>query len=284
MDIDTPLSSDPESNAETPTSRRRLLKSLVAGSTVITGSQVIPDKWITPLTQSVLLPAHAQASNLIILAGAASGTVGPGPHHPTKGLPEQVMDFIIEPAQGALTEAQCTALLGVCVTFTIIGGPFGQIIASLSGGLGVGNQTLDGPDGRTFSNLSAGDYLLSGLFGPAFAFGNGTFDGCAVLWNTAVGCGVTPTPSPSPSPTPTPSPDSHQDYNDPAGTLDDSPANNDGGDVDPSPPDPSPTPPSPDPTNVDDGSFGEDSAASLNNDGGDVDPTPDPTPVPTPTT
>ena len=42
--------------------RRALLKVLVAGSAVVTGFKALPESWSKPLTQSVMLPAHAQST------------------------------------------------------------------------------------------------------------------------------------------------------------------------------------------------------------------------------
>ena len=42
--------------------RRAVLKGIAAGSAVIGGSKALPEQWSKPLTDSVLLPAHAVVS------------------------------------------------------------------------------------------------------------------------------------------------------------------------------------------------------------------------------
>jgi len=52
------------SEKETPEvkDRRSLLKGLVAGSALITGTKALPDQWAKPLTNAVILPSHAQTT------------------------------------------------------------------------------------------------------------------------------------------------------------------------------------------------------------------------------
>ena len=42
--------------------RRALLKGIVAGSAVVGGSKALPEQWSKPLTDSVVLPSHAQTT------------------------------------------------------------------------------------------------------------------------------------------------------------------------------------------------------------------------------
>lgn len=44
-------------------SRRKLLKSIAAGSGAVVAGKTLPEKWTRPAIDSVLLPAHAQTSN-----------------------------------------------------------------------------------------------------------------------------------------------------------------------------------------------------------------------------
>jgi len=43
-------------------SRRKLLKSIAAGSGAVVAGKSLPDKWTAPVVDSVMLPAHAQTS------------------------------------------------------------------------------------------------------------------------------------------------------------------------------------------------------------------------------
>jgi hypothetical protein len=45
-------------------SRRKLLKSIAAGSGAIVAGKSLPESWSKPVLDSVMLPAHAQTSNL----------------------------------------------------------------------------------------------------------------------------------------------------------------------------------------------------------------------------
>lgn len=56
-------------NHEQKSSRRKLLKTLAAGGGVFVGTKAIPEKWTTPVVDSVLMPAHAQ------LSGCAERTI-----------------------------------------------------------------------------------------------------------------------------------------------------------------------------------------------------------------
>ena len=49
-------------NKESNESRRKLLKSIAAGSGAIVAGKSLPEKWTKPVVESVLLPAHAQSS------------------------------------------------------------------------------------------------------------------------------------------------------------------------------------------------------------------------------
>lgn len=43
--------------------RRTLLKGLVAGSAVVTGSKALPETWTKPMTDAVILPGHASTTS-----------------------------------------------------------------------------------------------------------------------------------------------------------------------------------------------------------------------------
>ena len=44
------------------TDRRALLKGLVAGSAVVTGSKALPENWTKPISDAIVLPGHAQTT------------------------------------------------------------------------------------------------------------------------------------------------------------------------------------------------------------------------------
>ena len=67
--------SDKKSNE----SRRKLLKSIAAGSGAIVAGKSLPDKWTAPVVDSVLLPAHAQTSPAPTTTAAPGTTAAPVP-------------------------------------------------------------------------------------------------------------------------------------------------------------------------------------------------------------
>ncbi len=50
-------------------SRRKLLKTIVAGGGVVLAGKTIPKSWSRPVVDSVMLPAHAQTSTACAIAG-----------------------------------------------------------------------------------------------------------------------------------------------------------------------------------------------------------------------
>jgi hypothetical protein len=60
------------------TTRRRVLKILMGGG--VTVAILIPSKWIKPIVESIVLPAHAQASPAKTpLRGSPAPAPGPAP-------------------------------------------------------------------------------------------------------------------------------------------------------------------------------------------------------------
>lgn len=56
------LNSTPSSANDSSTSKRKLLAGLAIGGALVAGKS-LPEQWTKPLINSVLLPAHAQATN-----------------------------------------------------------------------------------------------------------------------------------------------------------------------------------------------------------------------------
>jgi hypothetical protein len=57
-----------ESNSPDSPFRRKTIKTLAAGVGALAGTTVLPDRWVTPIIQGIVLPAHAQTSATIQLA------------------------------------------------------------------------------------------------------------------------------------------------------------------------------------------------------------------------
>lgn len=86
------------SNEDQINTRRKALKSMLAASGVVAGSQALSSEWTRPLVESVVLPAHAQTSNTA--STYDSGLVGVGllsnqPWYAKTNL----LDSLISPAQ-----------------------------------------------------------------------------------------------------------------------------------------------------------------------------------------
>lgn len=57
-------SGNKDTTVEDPSSRRRTLKKLLAGTGVVAGSAALPEKWAKPTVSSAVLPAHATATGV----------------------------------------------------------------------------------------------------------------------------------------------------------------------------------------------------------------------------
>ena len=60
----------------TSKNRRKLLKSIAAGSGVVVAGKSLPDNWSRPVVDSVMLPAHAQTSGSYSGSATVQGTIG----------------------------------------------------------------------------------------------------------------------------------------------------------------------------------------------------------------
>ncbi|MGA8261978.1 MAG: hypothetical protein WB783_17330 [Arenicellales bacterium] len=94
-------SSQKEASRDT---RRKVLKT--GGFVVSTGA--ILDKWAKPVVESVLLPAHAQSSGVLIgpvilSAGAATPTRTPTTRYASQGDPGSLLDLVFPTAYGLPT-------------------------------------------------------------------------------------------------------------------------------------------------------------------------------------
>ena len=97
-------------------SRRKILRSLVAGGGAVTSSKMLPDAWTKPVVEAVLIPAHAQTSGRGRIQGVFRtmgpiGGMGMGMHdnfgdskqliasakENDEGVTSSVMDFFILP-------------------------------------------------------------------------------------------------------------------------------------------------------------------------------------------
>ncbi len=79
-------------------SRRKLLKSIAAGSGAIVAGKSLPDSWSRPVVDSVLLPAHAQTSTT---SGGMNQQLLTASIKTEDTLLADVADALVSPAQAA---------------------------------------------------------------------------------------------------------------------------------------------------------------------------------------
>ena len=74
----------------TPDSRRRLLKALSLGGAAAGLGQVLPERWVRPIVNSVVLPAHAQLSPGQQVVTFSSCSLSNATYNGTSGTTNQV--------------------------------------------------------------------------------------------------------------------------------------------------------------------------------------------------
>ncbi len=75
---DGELPSDSAGDDTDPKNRRSSLKRILVGGGIISAGSQVPDKWVRPVVDSVMLPAHAQASPLSTTSTSDAQAPSPG--------------------------------------------------------------------------------------------------------------------------------------------------------------------------------------------------------------
>ena len=103
--------STPKAAVEPKPGRRRLLKVLAGAGGVFATGALLPERWTRPVVESILVPAHAQATGVLArsYAGGPASASPPGPAK--RGLGRQILNTII-PAASANGGNQ----VSVCLT------------------------------------------------------------------------------------------------------------------------------------------------------------------------
>ncbi len=190
-----------EVSEEAQDSRRKLLQSLAAGG-VIGSANLVPDKWAKPAVDTLILPAHARPSVVMVMAasGAGAGTdLNDGQEE--QSLAGRAMNFVVEPAaagSGGISKMDCQKLRRECITFTISHGAGGHLIdAVVSNSPWSGSGTLDGLNIQA-PGIPVGPFILTGGFDDhTYQTGSGNTGGpppCEV-WDTSLGCTIPPPPT-----------------------------------------------------------------------------------------
>jgi hypothetical protein len=123
-------------------SRRRAIKSLVGAAAVTGATAARPERWFQPLIETVVLPAHAQASVLMFggagLAVAAVGSLDDGTR--VAKWMSRMLDSVVPVAEAGPEAATiCSTLNGNLLTITFQG--------SNNTGMRQGTLNIDGTPG-----------------------------------------------------------------------------------------------------------------------------------------
>ncbi len=104
----------------TNSQRRQALKKILAGSSIVGASTVVPNQWVKPVVNAVVLPAHAQASPVLPNAiwSGGSNNMTSLERRSEEGLVQRVLDQIVPAAQAqdSMSIATCSATVSACLT------------------------------------------------------------------------------------------------------------------------------------------------------------------------
>jgi hypothetical protein len=166
-------------------SRRKVLKSMAAGSGAVIAGKSMPDQWAKPMVDSVLLPSHAQTSAVCTIIGSVSATSGffdgadSGLDSITHGpfaLPGSYDTIATTTAAEITVTPQITVTPGVTDAFnltTVITGDFDVNAADLNQ-----NVTPDPANGTiAFNSMTTAGYDDGALFEMVLTPVNSSFCG-----------------------------------------------------------------------------------------------------------
>ena len=199
-------SKDIEKNAsdssKTESGRRKLLK---AGG-VVASAALVPEKWQKPVVDSIMLPAHAQTSTVLIGAVVLRrGSVMPD--SPADSMVAEtetgIIDTLIRPASAGAVPMPSPPCVGECASCTQPNSS-NQVEFSVSG---VGSGML-AANGLNYAGTIEGIDVVGSFTDQSYSTSNGTLNGsnCSGGYTLTLGGSCTPTPGPSPTPAPTAAP------------------------------------------------------------------------------
>ncbi|MFT5114826.1 MAG: hypothetical protein ACI8P9_004168 [Parasphingorhabdus sp.] len=170
------LKSASNANDEKSSSRRRALATTVVASSALLAGRALPKEWVTPMVESVLLPAHAQTTSED--ADGDSGSSGGGGSVQAFALQDvpggDIMDYFSEPAHAspACGSTIPTGTTDCCLnTFGALNGPY----QFLWEGVTV-NGSTDAAGNMSQENFTLGDFTIQLMNGVASANGQGSGD------------------------------------------------------------------------------------------------------------
>ena len=129
--------------SESNKSRRKLLKSIAAGSGAVIAGKSLPESWSKPVVDSVMLPAHAQTSpspcTPCLVAATYCGGGGSGSIDM-----DVAIDGTVTVTHSAMTNSSQTDTVDPCTggAFSVSGPNSGNEIITVSGTIPCGTATL----------------------------------------------------------------------------------------------------------------------------------------------
>jgi len=182
---DTKKPQDQSEQAHSPElkSRRELLATIAAPTTVVTTGVVLPSKWMKPVVESVMLPAHAQTTSNTLVAGAGQSVASNESELSGEALVEALRNKMFSPANALAVG--CVEVLGRCITFKFSGGPSSFVTGSI---LGWPDATGFLQDFSLPPFFQIGPVTLTGEFNSSLTAGSGTITTCGISWETGVSC------------------------------------------------------------------------------------------------
>lgn len=123
------------------TKRRAALKKLLGISGAAAVSQALPEQWIKPVVDAVVLPAHAQTSQQLDFFGPVPPGMG-AVDAPGDGL----LETLVPAAHASFVGSVCLSILGSSYTARVADG---GLVWTGAGTVGGGDATLNGAPGCT---------------------------------------------------------------------------------------------------------------------------------------
>ena len=208
-DKKNPKSKDIDKDAAGSVSKESGRRKLLKAGGIVASSALVPEKWQKPVVDSIILPAHAQTSTVLIGAvvitrGSVMPTDAADSMLAESGL--GVLDTIIQPASaGAQPLPPPCQAFGKCAR---VGQPDSSNKVAFAIDDVDGSTMLIAAGGLTYNGNLNGIAVTNTFTDKSFTASNGSLSGkgCSGLgYDAVLGGSCTPTPSGSPAPTPSPS-------------------------------------------------------------------------------
>lgn len=175
---DLPDGGESSSSGDELERRRRAVRNILAGAGVVTGSQALSSTWTRPVIESVVLPAHAQTTD-IVLGGAIGGGIGAA-----DGSDAGILEHLIRPAHAA-------PLIGGCIRLTVVGNTVTVLLVLTNNQFGEESTSISGENFSVGIVIDSVTYTINGQFnqvpGPTQASGTASGGGENGSYTVTVG-------------------------------------------------------------------------------------------------